>query len=218
MWFTDLSFYGQPTNHSEMMLLQTNQQHEDFPVDKLAQVLEQHLYKTAPSFRDYADIKSLKSRIRLVTVALLRRRLKKRQQPTREESLQQELGEERFGQVKKLVLEVKRLRLELMASECSSSVCCRQKQRDETCGRTLSAKSQELISWPTRCLFFKTTLVESFETAPVHRIPELNWDAMIAEAHLNILNYNGWDQETNHQELVSGRDERNDYDFRPAPA
>ena len=103
----------------------------------------------------------------LVAFTVLRRRLKKRQQPTRDESLQQELGEERFRQVKNLVSEVKRLRLELLASECSSGVCCRQKPRDETCERTFSAKSQELISWPIRCLFFKTTLVESFETAPV---------------------------------------------------
>jgi hypothetical protein len=101
------------------MLSQTNQQHDEFPISKLAHALEQHLYKTAPSFRDYADLKTLKSRIRLITVTLLRRRLRKRQKPTRDESLHQVLGKERFVQVKDLVSEVKRLRLERLASECS---------------------------------------------------------------------------------------------------
>lgn len=194
------------------MLSQTNQHHDEFPVGKLAKVLEQHLYKTAPSFREYADLDSLKSRIRLVTVSLLRRRLKKRQQPTRDESLQQVLGVDRFNQVKNLVCEVKMLRLERLASECSSSFCCRQKRRDYT---TLSSKSQETISWPLRCLFFKTTLVEAFESAPVNRIAELNWDAMMEEARLNIQSYNGMDQDTNRPESISVQDERSNYDIRP---
>jgi hypothetical protein len=186
------------------MLSQTNQQHDEFPISKLAHVLEQHLYKTAPSFRDYADLKTLKSRIRLITVTLLRRRLRKRQKPTRDESLHQVLGKERFFQVKDLVSEVKRLRLERLASECSG-FGCRQKRRDDTCVRTPSSKSQETISWPMRCLFFKTTLVEAFESAPVNRIGELNWDAMMEEARFNVQSYIRWEKETSCQELVLGR-------------
>jgi hypothetical protein len=50
----------------------------------------------------------------------------------------------------------------------------------------LRPSPQETISWPMRCLFFKTTLVEAFESAPVSRISELNWDAMMEEARVDV--------------------------------
>ncbi|KAI2495499.1 hypothetical protein MHU86_18995 [Fragilaria crotonensis] len=93
----------------ETMLSQSGE-HEGYKIIQLAQSLEQLLFKTAPSFREYANTKTLKDRIRLLTVSLLRRRLKKRQVPSREEALKGALGAERFRQAGELTHEVKQLR------------------------------------------------------------------------------------------------------------
>jgi hypothetical protein len=177
--------------HSEKMLSQKMKE-ETSPLPKLAEALEQHLYKTAPSFREYADCQTLNSRIRFVTVALLRRRAKKNQNLTRGDVLKQILGKERCLEATKLVQDVKMMRLGRLA------ICCPKYKaglRSISGGKNDSFEAQEAIPVPVRSLFFNTALVQAFETTPVERIPLINWDTMMEEARFNVQNYNEWDQE-----------------------
>jgi len=177
--------------YSEIRLSQKIKQ-EDYPLSQLAQAFEERLYKTTPSFREHTDSKTLSSRIRLVTVALLRRRAKKNHKLTRGHVLKQVLGEERCLEAAELVQEVKLLRLQRLARDCP-------KCKDEACsisnGKNPPFEPQESIPVPIRSLFFNTALVQAFETTPTERIPQLDWDTMMEEARLNVQTYEEWDQE-----------------------
>jgi hypothetical protein len=176
-------------------MLSHSGEHDGCKVIQIAQSLEQLLFKTAPTFRDYANTKTLKSRIRLLTVSLLRRRLKKRQIPSREEALKSSLGAELFLEVWQLSREVKLLRLNRISLNCQS---CR---GNEMCTlpseRPLPFKAQEQLPVPVRSLFFETDLVQAFDSAPVDRIPQLDWKTMIEQARNSIRLYNDWCEQSN---------------------
>lgn len=177
----------------EKKLAQTIKQ-EDSPLPKLAEALEQHLYKTAPSFREHADSKTLGSRIRLVTVALLQRRAKKNQKLTRGDVLKQVLGKERCLEAAELVQEVKMMRLQRLSRDCPN---CNDGSFSISDGNNPIFEAQESVPVPVRSLFFNTALVQAFETTPPERIPQLEWETMMDEARLNVQNYKMWDQEYN---------------------
>lgn len=169
---------------------------DDSPVPTLAKALEQHLYKTAPSFREYADSKTLNSRLRLVTVALMARRRKQQQKLSRTDMLQQVLGEERFQEAAQLSKQVRMLRLQRLVRDCPK---CKQ---DGTCpidGGSLSNNvpftAQGTVPEPVQALFFKTELVQAFDTTPAELIRMINWEDLLDEARSNMERYQEWDLE-----------------------
>ena len=171
-------------------------EHDGMPVNQLAEALERHLFKTAPSVRHYADVKTLRLRVQLLTVALLRRRLKQRQTPTRSETIKQCLGFEKFEEISELVKTIKHMRLIHIADGCQTC------NGNQSCSLSLNSSNkkgseqrltgQERIPVPVRLLFFEMAIVEAFENTPVERIPELPWDEMIQQAHTNIQIYQEW--------------------------
>ena len=175
-------------------MLSQSGEHDGSPINQLAQTLEQLLFKTAPSFREYADTKTLKSRIRLLTVSLLRRRMKKRHVQTRGEALRAALGVERLVEVTELVHTVKQLRL------VRTSWGCRRCENDALCilpkENASSFTPQEQVPPPVRSLFFETALVQAFDNAPVERVLQLDWETMIDQARYNIRRYNSWCEES----------------------
>lgn len=150
------------------------------------------MFKTAPSFREYSDTKTLDSRLRLVLASLLRRRLKKAQKVSRTDVLRQHLGEEGYRTLEQLVHEVKQLRLERLSRDCAKC------KRDGTCsirpGQNAFFSGE--VPQPVRELFFNTSLVQSFDYAPAEKISELDWSRMIEETRTNIQRYNEWESES----------------------
>lgn len=163
------------------------------PKAKLAQALEQHLFKTAPSFREYSNsTKTLDSRLRLVLTSLLRRRLRKAQKVLRIDVMRQHLGEEGYHTVEQLVHEVKQLRLERLSRDCAKC------NRDGSCPLRPghNAFFSGAVPQPVRELFFNTSLMQSFEYAPAEKISELDWFSMIEQTRTNIQRYNEWGSES----------------------
>ena len=175
-------------------MLSQSGEHDGSPINQLAQTLEQLLFKTAPSFREYADTKTLKSRIRLLTVSLLRRRMKKRQGQNRGEVLEATLGVKRLAEVTTLVQDVKQLRLERTSQgclQCEGNALCTLPTE-----RTAPFAAQKQIPSSVRSLFFETSLVHAFDSAPLERLPQLDWETMIDEARNTIRRYNDWCEES----------------------
>ena len=177
-------------------MLSQSSEYDGSHINQLAQSLEQLLFKTAPSFREYADTKTLKSRIRLLTVSLLRRRMRKRQLQTRAEALRATLGVERLAEASTLVHTVKQLRL------ARTSRGCRQCESEDDALCTSREENispfaaQEQLPSPVRSLFFETALVDAFDSAPAERMPHLDWETMIDQARCNIHRYSSWCEES----------------------
>lgn len=176
--------------------LQNTMTDEDFPLSTLADALEKHLHKIAPTFREYTDSKTLNSRLRLVTVALLRRRRKEQQRTSRLDVLIQVIGEEQYREAAQLVSQVKLLRLQRLARDfprCAKDGTC------EISGGSFNTpfEAQDKVPEPVRLLFFRTQLVQSFENAPSERIPVIRWNDLLEEARSNMERYREWDQENN---------------------
>mmetsp|Transcript_9199 Transcript_9199/g.21191 ORF Transcript_9199/g.21191 Transcript_9199/m.21191 type:complete len:233 (+) Transcript_9199:370-1068(+) len=162
-----------------------------------AQALERHLYKTAPSFEAFADQSTLQSRLRLVTVALLRRKMRKAQRNERPAVLMRLMGPRNYKKAKDLVEEVRAMRLDRTSQSCPCS------STSPTCslGGSSSIKAQETLPEPLRRLFFGTHLVSAFGTAPVDKLASLDWPALMQQASENILRYRHWESQ---QQTSSG--------------
>lgn len=125
--------------------------------------------------------------------SLLRRRMQKAQKISRKDVLRQHLGEGGYRTVEQLVHEVKTLRLERLSRDCAKC------QRDGVCpirpGRN-NPSFAGVVPVPVRALFFNTSLVQSFVSASIEKIPDLQWEAMIEEARINIQQYQDWESES----------------------
>lgn len=172
--------------HSEKRLEQAEQELDHYyPVTTLAQLLENHLFSTAPSFEAYADQGTLNSRLRLITVALLRRRLRRGQKHLRSNVLKAHLGLLKYNEVMQLVHTIKALQFARVSISCAS--CPREGPCDAS-----SIPAQRALPAEVRNIFFNTHLLRAVESVAVERIPLLPWDMMIGNAKANIRAYQDW--------------------------
>jgi hypothetical protein len=184
--------------YSQQILHQKNPTVDDDNIStsmtyRLADDIEKQLFRSAQSFRHYADASTFKSRLLLASMTLIRRRIKKSQKQSRQEVLQQVLGNERFLVVQQIVQIIKDLKIQALMKGSLNTAIQSAKQKESSIPMM---KAQGNIPQPARSLFFNTAIVTSFETASVSLIPSLDWDSMIRDAQENIKAFKEWELES----------------------
>ena len=185
---------------SEKILNQTYPSCEDengsiSTTHRVAHNLEQQLFRSSPSFRHYVDASTLKSRLLLASMTIIRKRMKKSQSQSRNEVLLQVLGQERLHVVQQIVQTIKDMKIQaLMKGSLNGNIHAKSTQNESSSYPMI--KSQGSIPQPARALFFNTTIVTSFESASVSLIPTLDWDSMIRDAQDNINAFKEWELES----------------------
>jgi len=153
-----------------------------------AQAIEKHLFNTAPSFSAYANPATLNSRLRLVTVALLRRRSRKSQKLHRESILKNKLGEQNHREAVNLIEQIQKYKVRLVAKDCAAC------NLDGTCSPIDSGiKAQKVAPNAIRRLFFQTRLVTVFDSLPLACLEQQDWPALMEEATSNIRIFQEWE-------------------------
>lgn len=164
---------------------------------KLAESLEKHLYRTAPTWDFYADMGTFESRVRLITCRVMKRRERKKQsEPPRLEVLKDALGSENFQKVTKLVNEVRTIRFKRCTEACAScqgSACALPKATKEK-----PIPGNQEMPLPIRRIFFDEKLVDAYEKANVGTLATLDWDSMIQAAQTTIEEYGAWQRKEQH--------------------
>jgi len=168
--------------------------------EELAKALENHLYRRAPNFKAYADKSTLNSRLRVLTLAVLRRRLKNKSKTTpktmgenRLIAIKKSVGDtEKYSKICQLANKVRSLRLQHCATACGScqrtgGVCPMASAQSE---RFVQAGSK--IPPPVRNLFFDTPLLVALEKTPLDRISEFDWDESMKNTEQIIETYQEW--------------------------
>mmetsp|Transcript_29857 Transcript_29857/g.45788 ORF Transcript_29857/g.45788 Transcript_29857/m.45788 type:complete len:293 (+) Transcript_29857:120-998(+) len=168
---------------------------------KLAESLEKHLYRTAPTWDFYADMSTFESRVRLITCRVMKRRERKKQiEPPRLEVLKNTLGSEKYQKVTKLVNEVRAIRFKRCTEACSScqgSACALPKATQEK-----PIPGNQEIPLPIRRIFFDEKLVDAYEKANVGTVATLDWDRMIQAAQTTIEEYGAWQRKEQHSKAT----------------
>ena len=152
-----------------------------------AQAIEKHLFRTATSLKAYADPSTINSRLRLVCVALQRRRLQKTQKLQRSSVMKQALGDARYDETMNLLAQIRDLKVEFVSQSCSK---CTMKGGCERADTRLQA--QRVVPERIRRLFFNTRLVTVVDAASMDQLLNQDWDALIEQALANVHFYQSW--------------------------
>jgi hypothetical protein len=160
--------------------------------------LEEILFASAPSFFDYMDASTFKSRLLSATVTMMRRRTIKTQRHTRQRILLKVLGKEKFVIVRQLVQNIKDVKIQATLTKCLVENALARKEKE---GCAPLQKSNNAIVAPVQQLFFNTSLINSFDLASVKAIPRLDWDFMIEQAERNLKAFKEWELEHCKHEL-----------------
>lgn len=157
--------------------------------------LEKHLYRSARTIEAYADKSTLNSRLRLVTITLLRRRRNKTEKEVRSHVLKQTLGAS-YPEAVALVQRIKQLRSQRLQQDCAQ---CTERGCSllSNSARINTIAPQQRLPPPVRALFFDVALVNAFEGAQAQRIPNLPWAIMIEQAEGVIHQYTEWNSQEN---------------------
>jgi hypothetical protein len=158
-------------------------------------LLERILYEKAPSLETYCDLASLDDRIHEITGEKYLRAIDTAAKPTnpkgksRDEFLREVLEGPRYEMARKLIKEIKLCKLRRGAKmNCAST---RRK-----CGRPATmldrASARQSLPQSLYKLFFKTPLIVVFETFPVQRLKEQNWNALLEQAIHNLRAYKSY--------------------------
>jgi hypothetical protein len=165
---------------------------------KLAKALENHLYKRSPTFKAYADKSTLNTRLRVVTTAVLKRRLSKKSKSqthaqmvgSRPIAIQKIVGDStKYANICHLANQVRSLRLqhcEKACGSCQMGVCSINRNQEHL------IRAGTKVPKAVRDLFFDTPILVALEKTPLNLIPELDWDEVI-KSTVQIMNaYQEW--------------------------
>jgi hypothetical protein len=158
-------------------LLQTKfpQAHQDTR-HLAAKILEEMLYRSASSFDEYQDLSTLESRIRIVVMVKLQRRMQTKNSKAFRTKVLQRCLQSNYLKASELVRAIQLAKNEKVATmKCTGGACSR--------------PFQENFPFVVRNLFFDTALIDAFEKTPVQRISSLDWDDLIDTAEKNFKAY-----------------------------
>jgi hypothetical protein len=159
-----------------LKLLQTKfpQAHQDTRLG--AKVLEEMLYRSTSSFYEYQDLSTLESRIRIVVMVKLQRRMQTKNSKAFRTKVLQRCLQSNYLKASELVRAI-----QLAKNEKVSTMKCT--------GGTCSLPFRENFPLVVRNLFFDTALIDAFDKTPVERIPSLDWNGLIDIAEKNFKAY-----------------------------
>lgn len=165
---------------------------------ELAKALENHLYKRSPTFKAYADKSTLNTRLRVVTSAVLKRRLSKKSKSqtrtkmmgSRPIAIKKMVGDAtKYAKICHLANQVRSLRLQHCAKACGScqvGVCSINRNQEHL------IQAGTKVPTAVRELFFDTPLLVALEKTPLNLIPELDWDEVMKSTTLIMNAYQEW--------------------------
>ena len=174
---------------------------------RLAKTLETLLFSRSKSAEDYTNPEQMNKSLQSLVETLKNRRQKAKDSSVlsagmvplslsgttrmRQEFLRKILGQEKHGQIKRLVQEIKLARLEMVGERCTQ--CRRQEDGTMVCPMP-STTSSSSNSFPpaVKRLFFKVDLIHALEFQSLQTWRSTDWEVLLIEAQEILDNYREW--------------------------
>lgn len=139
-----------------------------------------------PPYRKRDAVSTLNERLRGLMTTMVRRRMCQSAKQQRTQILQNTMGRTRYFKASDLVRDIRMAKMnQVMALRCDGDMS----------SRTFGMNLPPVV----RNLYFETSLVHAFEQYGLERLPTVDWDRLIEQAELNLLEFQRWFREESNE-------------------